>query len=67
MFWRALTLGPPSRFDSWFGYILWAFAYFEIYRESPSEKRTLRAKAEYAFNIREPSHLPLASAPSDFR
>lgn len=38
-------------FDSWFGYILWAFAYFEIYRHG--ENRSRWAKLEYGFNIRE--------------
>ncbi|ORY80240.1 transmembrane amino acid transporter protein-domain-containing protein [Leucosporidium creatinivorum] len=38
-----------SLFDSWFGYILWAFAYFELYRHN--ETRSRWAKLEYGFNI----------------
>jgi len=45
-----LTPSSSQLFDSWFGYILWAFAYFEIYRHN--ENRGRWAKVEYGFNIR---------------
>ncbi|ORY92963.1 transmembrane amino acid transporter protein-domain-containing protein [Leucosporidium creatinivorum] len=48
-FFSDLLATIASVFDSWFGYIMWSAAYFEIYRDTPSESRGLLIALTGAF------------------
>ncbi len=40
-----------SLFDSWFGYILWACCFFQLYRRKPVHERTFIDKVEVGVNV----------------